>query len=660
MSRFLVCSFLLFLLTGAPALLAGEIHDATKAGEVAQVEALLRADSSLAGQPDAGSQYQDLPLHIAARHGHIEVARALLAAGAEIDGGDSDQSTPLDVAAISRQAEMVGFLVTAGADLNHRDNNGAYSLSFAVTAGDSACVQTLLDAGVDTENIRLAGDVTLLHLGARSGLAWLCEPLLDAGADVNVRSGRGQTPVFYAAGGTHPEMIDWLVERGADLAVKDNGGDSPLLTACWRERPESVRRLLHHEVDPDETDSHGWGPLFVVAVPATTETMQILIAAGCDVNRRGRGGWTALALAARQGSLENVELLLKAGACPSKAEDDFGRTPLHIAAVQGFGDVTKTLAAHGACCDARDYSGATAMELAAHHGQTGVVTCVAAATGEKINTSKTCQKSAACAQGKGLACNAGSLAAQPRPAAGEAVAWYCGHSGWAVLTHDHVLVFDYWERDRQPDEPGLACGCICPDELAGRDVVVFVSHHHGDHWWPGVMEWRAKVDDVTYVFGFEPENVEGYEFVVPREHYDFDGVKVTTTRSTDAGVGFVVEVDGVTVFHPGDHHNRAAELDGIYREDIDWLAAAGVRPDLCFLPMSGCGFGDLEPVHAGANYTLKVLQPAVFSPMHGGQNSRRYHDFVAERKDLFPDVKMVAVTDRGDRIKVGPKVVSAR
>jgi L-ascorbate metabolism protein UlaG (beta-lactamase superfamily) len=174
------------------------------------------------------------------------------------------------------------------------------------------------------------------------------------------------------------------------------------------------------------------------------------------------------------------------------------------------------------------------------------------------------------------------------------------------------------------------------------------------------MEWRSELEHVTYVFGFEPDNVEGYEHVVPREHYTFGDLKVTTTRSTDAGVGFVVQVDGVTVFHPGDHHNRAAELDGIYREDIDWLAAAGVRPDLCFLPISGCGFGDLAPVHAGADYTLETLQPAVFSPMHGGDDSRRYHDFVAEREDRFPGVRMVPVTDRGDRILVGGKMVSAR
>jgi len=660
MSRPLLFTLILVLLTLASTLTAGEIHLAVAQGDVARVQSLLEADRSLANQPDDASEYQDLPLHIAARHGHLEVAELLLNAGAEVDGGDSDQSTALDVAAVMRQPEMVALLLEAGADPNHHDNNNAYSLSFAVSAGDSLCIQQLIDAGVEAENITFVNGATMLHLVARGGQTWIAQPLLDDGADINARSGNGQTPVQYAAGGTQPEMIDWLVERGADIHTKDNSGTGPLLTACWRERPESVRRLLALGCDPDQADCHGWGPLCAAARRGNADIVSQLIAADCNVDRRWNQGWTALGYAARNGNEEIVTMLLEAGACPQKTEDDFGRTPLHMSAVKGFGDISTTLVTHGACCDTKDWNGDTPSTLAARHGQTGVVACLAAAQGKKVNTSKTCQKSAACAQGKGVACNSATLAAQPRPAQGEAVTWYLGHSGWAILTHDHVLIFDYWEHDRQADEPGLACGSICPEELEGRKVVVFASHDHGDHWWPGVLEWRSQVEDVTYVLGFQPENVEGYEFVEPLEHYRYGNVKVTTTRSTDAGVGFMVEADGVSIFHPGDHHNRSANLDGIYREDIDWLAAAGARPDLCFLPISGCGFGDLEPVHAGADYTLETLQPSVFCPMHGGDNSKRYFNFVAERQDRFPGVKMIPVTDRGDRVFVGGKVVSAR
>lgn len=660
MKQRILVTLALVVLLAAPAL-AGEFHEAVRSGDLARVQQMLAHDADLAGQPEAESQFQDLPLHIAARQGHVEIARALLQAGAAVDAGDTDQSTALDVAALFNQAEVLTLLLDHGADMNHRDNNGAYSLSFAMTRGNRECVDILLARGVDAENIELRGGVTLLHAAARGGMLDLCQRFADGGADIDVRSDRGQTPLHWAASGNQPQVIDWLVENGASVLVKDNEGQSPLMIACWRERADAVRQLLTYDgVDVDEGSCYNWTPLGAAIMRGDQEIVQLLLDHDPDVDARNRGGRTPLTMAVRSGNVDCVNALLAAGACPAQVGDWFGRTPLHYAAAEGYGDIAQALLAHGACCDARDQQGNTALALAQRHGHTGVVTCVAAAAGQRVNTEKSCQKSAACAQGKGVACNSASLAAQPRPAQGEAVAWYCGHSGWAVLTHDHVLVFDYWERNRQADEPGLACGCIRPEELAGRDVVVFVSHDHGDHWWPSVLEWRSQLDDVTYVFGFQPGNVEGYEFVEPRQHYTFGDVKVTTTRSTDAGVGFVVDVDGVTILHAGDHHNRAPQLDGMYREDIDWLATAGVRPDLCFLPISGCGFGDLAPVHAGVDYTLRTLKPAVFSPMHGGQDSHRYHDFVAARRDEFPGVRMVPVTDRGDRVMVGGKVVSAR
>ena len=52
-------------------------------------------------------------------------------------------------------------------------------------------------------------------------------------------------------------------------------------------------------------------------------------------------------------------------------------------------------------------------------------------------------------------------------AAGQAVVWYLGHSGWAVKTRNHLLVFDYWKSDAAPDEPALANGAIQPAGAGG-------------------------------------------------------------------------------------------------------------------------------------------------------------------------------------------------
>ena len=46
----------------------------------------------------------------------------------------------------------------------------------------------------------------------------------------------------------------------------------------------------------------------------------------------------------------------------------------------------------------------------------------------------------------------------------EAIIWYLGHSGWAIKTKNHLLIFDYVERGAKPAEPSLSNGYINPSE----------------------------------------------------------------------------------------------------------------------------------------------------------------------------------------------------
>ena len=49
--------------------------------------------------------------------------------------------------------------------------------------------------------------------------------LLDAGADINARTGRGMTPLMFAAAmNNNPMVLAALVEAGADVNAQDEGG----------------------------------------------------------------------------------------------------------------------------------------------------------------------------------------------------------------------------------------------------------------------------------------------------------------------------------------------------------------------------------------------------------------------------------------------------
>ena len=153
----------------------------------------------------------------------------------------------------------------------------------------------------------------------------------------------------------------------------------------------------------------------------------------------------------------------------------------------------------------------------------------------------------------------GESASRDALAPGHARLSHVYHSGFVVETRGHVLVFDYWPGG----EDAPASGLVDPGELALRDVdvVVFVSHEHKDHWYPGVLEWRDQIERIHYVVSpevsaAEPRLTAAEEWVTVTPHeadVEVGTMKIRTLRSTDSGVAFLVEVDGLTLYHSGDH-----------------------------------------------------------------------------------------------------------
>ena len=70
--------------------LAGEIHEAAAAGDLARVGALLDETPALAAELDEQGR---LPLHYAALHGHEEMIRRITAANAEVNLTDGRCTT---------------------------------------------------------------------------------------------------------------------------------------------------------------------------------------------------------------------------------------------------------------------------------------------------------------------------------------------------------------------------------------------------------------------------------------------------------------------------------------------------------------------------------------------------------------------------------------
>ena len=109
-------------------------------------------------------------------------------------------------------------------------------------------------------------------------------------------------------------------------------------------------------------------------------------------------------------------------------------------------------------------------------------------------------------------------------------------------------------------------------------------------------------------------------------------MEVTTVESTDSGVAFLVKVDGLVIYHSGDHANMKRDMSGKFKPTTDYLISLGLTPDLYFAPVSGCNFRDKISLKKGVYYTIDKMKPKAVFPMHGGNNTESYIDFIKTAK----------------------------
>ncbi|HUV37347.1 MAG TPA: ankyrin repeat domain-containing protein [Patescibacteria group bacterium] len=643
---------------------AGEIHKAADSGDLAAVRDLLEKDAALLESRDGDGS---TPLHIACIKGHLDLARYLLGEGADPLAGDNENSTPLHVAAIGGNTAVTQLFLDRNIDVDIRDDNGMTPLLFAGNRGQREMIDFLLSKGADI-NARDTSGGAMIHAASYSGNVDLLSSLIAGGADVNVGPDRyGNTPLAGATYRCHTDAARFLLDNGADPNPTGENVQLPLEIACIRNCEETLALLLEKGARADGIGNKTGGPIISAALEGRTSLVRTLVDHGADVNVRTEFGWTPLNAAAHSGDPEIITMLLDRGADPSVTRDDgatplmaavskghseaarilaargsdlsaadrsYGWTALHCAAIRGYADIAEDLIAAGADVNAKDADGKTPLYYASKHGNAGCADCLKNHEGK----AGTCEENYAPSKQLGMQIKDG-----------EAYVWHLGHSGWAVKTKNNLLVFDCWESGRKPDEPGIANGVLTPDEMAGRNVTVFVSHAHGDHYFPQIMEWKESVPGIRYVFGFEPEDVENYVFAGPRRMVTVGDLKIATIESNDSGVGFLVETDGVRIFHAGDHANRQRDFSGPYCAEIDYLANDFGTIDIAFLPVSGCGFGDQVAVKMGVFYALEKLGPAVFVPMHSGDNTITYRDYADETAEKGLKTAVAAAKSRGDR-----------
>ncbi|GER51156.1 ankyrin repeat family protein [Striga asiatica] len=218
---------------------------AVRLGHLATVEEVLGRDSAFVHHYTVYDR--NSALHIAAVHGQIEVLSLLLDRYVKPDLLNRHKQTPLMLAAMHGKIFCVMKLIEAGANILMFDSlNGRTCLHYAAYYGHSDCLQLILSAARTSQvasswgysrfvNIRDGKGATPLHLAARQRRPECVHVLLDSGALVcALTSGYGfpsSTPLHLAARSGSLDCIRELLAWGADRLQRDASGRIPYTIA---------------------------------------------------------------------------------------------------------------------------------------------------------------------------------------------------------------------------------------------------------------------------------------------------------------------------------------------------------------------------------------------------------------------------------------------
>ena len=206
---------------------------------------------------------------------------------------------------------------------------------------------------------------------------------------------------------------------------------------------------------------------------------------------------------------------------------------------------------------------------------------------------------------------------------------YIYHSGFAIEADGATILIDYWKDSSAEAGQGLV-----RDRLLRRPGAFYVlaTHFHPDHFNPEVLRWREVRPDIHYIFSKDilkhrRAKADDAFYINKGGVYEDDHLRVQAFGSTDVGVSFLLDLQGLRLFHAGDLNNwhwseestpqEIRKAEGDYLAEIRDLQQESPAVDVALFPVDRrMGRAYMR----GALQFVERIKTRIFVPMHFGDD----------------------------------------
>ena len=318
----------------------------------------LNENGACTNQPD---NFGVTPLLLAAARNCLEIVRFLVANGGEVNRPNNDGRTPLWMAAKQGYFEVVELLVANGADAHQCDKVGITPIRIADDNDHLAIVKLLNENGTGTnqgnaQGVLLAAAAAEASTDASSSVAVQSSTPTSSTKAVDSPENQENSQKDAEKKETEPERLPSqplplyirILVRPADKTKKDKGSALPISSPSQDKDVASVVNGFAPPPPPDSQEGANWVDEY---------------------------GLTPLHIAANNNHLKAVQCLVENGADINRP-DKSGFTSLHIAVKCGYLKVVKYLITKGAYVNLPEKDGLTPLWIAASYGYIKIVKCL--------------------------------------------------------------------------------------------------------------------------------------------------------------------------------------------------------------------------------------------------------------------------------------------